>query len=179
VAETSEAEATEEDGDEDFELTPTSISDLIVKNDNNQMTQKEFFKVFLMGLQQNITTKQKLIEIEKRLEDTDSRLEKLEVVEKAASEAPTEPEPVPATEEAPVEEAVEAPVEPAEEAPVEAAEEAPVAEVEAPAEPEEPASEAEDITTKVEKVEKVRTSRKRSQKASGTQRESRPKRVKV
>merc|ERR1719188_1641882 len=112
VAETSEAEATDEDGDEDFELTPTSISDLIVKNDNNQMTQKEFFKVLLMGLQQNITTKQKLIEIEKRLEDTDSRLEKLEVVEKAASEAPTEPEPVPATEEAPVEEAVEAPTEP-------------------------------------------------------------------
>merc|ERR1719348_2378158 len=137
------------------------------------MTQKEFYKIFLMSLQQNITTKHKLTEIEKRLDDTDTRLEKLEVVEKADSEAPTEPEQVtepeaPSAPE-PVEEA-EAPSapEPVEEAAAETEpeEEAP-AEVDPPTEPEtmetEPEQTTEDITTMVEKVEKTRPSRKRSQ----------------
>merc|ERR1711892_1273955 len=172
ATEVTETEAIETADAEDFELTDSSISDLIIKNDNNQMTQKEFFKVFLMGLQQNITTKQKLIKIEKILEDTDTRLEELEIVKKAASEAPTEPEVIPEVDETPVVEA--------EAAPVEEAEEAPAIEVEtAQVVTEEEAEEPEDITTQVEKVEKTRTSRKRSQKASETQRESRPKRTRV
>merc|ERR1712106_1289433 len=110
ATEVTETEAIDTADAEDFELTDSSISDLIIKNDNNQMTQKEFFKVFLMGLQQNITTKQKLIKIEKRLEDTDTRLEELEIVETAASEAPTEPEDIPEFDDTPVVEAEVAPV---------------------------------------------------------------------
>merc|ERR1712106_67361 len=180
--EAQEPEAIETADAEDFELTITSISDLILKNDNNQMTQKEFFKVFLMGLQQNITTKQKLTKIEKRLEDTDTRLEQLEIVEKAASEAPTAPEviPVEEAEETPVIEAAEEPVIEADTAPVVEAEEAPAVEAEMATDViEKEAEEPEDITSQVEKVEKTRTSRKRSQKTSGTQRETKPKRTRV
>merc|ERR1711892_461136 len=129
------------------DLDSSSIAELMAKNEQGEMSQKDFFRVFLVSVKNNLTTNQRLADIEKRLDDTDSRLEKIEVVENAPSEAPTEPEPQ------------------AEEPTPQIAEE----------------TAEEDITALVEKAEKAkkRTSRKRSQKASGTQREGRPKRVRV
>merc|ERR1712059_218727 len=120
------------------------------KNEAGTMSQQDFFRIFLVSVQNSLTTNQRLAGMEKRLEETDSRLDKIEVVGNAASEAP-------------IEEVVEA-EEPAESPPEEET-------------PEESAEE--DITTQVENVEKKRTSRKRAQKESGTQREGRAKRARV
>merc|ERR1712086_588880 len=131
-------------------LDPSSISELLAKNQQLKKKQQEFFRIFLVSVQNSLTTNQRLSDVEKKLEETEARVEKLEVTGDSVSIAATEPE-------KPAEEA------PAEEAPAEEA--TPVAEEAAEEQMEET-----DITSLVEKKEKLqpRISRKRAQ-ASGKQ----------
>merc|ERR1712086_884406 len=143
-------------------LDPSSISELLAKNEQGQLSQQEFFRIFLVSVQNSLTTNQRLSDVEKKLEETEARVEKLEVTGDSVSIAATEPE-------KPAEEA------PAEEAPAEEA--TPVAEEAAEEQMEET-----DITSLVEKKEKLqpRISRKRAQ-ASGKQdkKSARSKRARV
>merc|ERR1711892_1653083 len=68
-----------------------------------QLSQQEFFRIFLVSVQNSLTTNQRLSDVEKKLEETEARVEKLEVTGDSVSIAATEPE-KPA-EEAPAEEA--------------------------------------------------------------------------
>jgi len=138
-------------------LDPSSISELLAKNEQGQLSQQEFFRIFLVSVQNSLTTNQRLADVEKKLEETAERLEKVEVAADSVSNATTEPEadapavqPV-STEEPAVEESTEDPMEEA------------------------------DITSLVENAEKLqpRISRKRAQ-ASGHQKKSaRAKRARV
>merc|ERR1712086_600021 len=67
-----------------------------------QLSQQEFFRIFLVSVQNSLTTNQRLSDVEKKLEETEARVEKLEVTGDSVSIAATEPE-KPA-EEAPAEE---------------------------------------------------------------------------
>merc|ERR1712086_390326 len=138
-------------------LDPSSISELLAKNEQGQLSQQEFFRIFLVSVQNSLTTNQRLSDVEKKLEETEARVEKLEVTGDSVSIAATEPE------------------KPAEEAPAEEA--TPVAEEAAEEQMEET-----DITSLVEKKEKLqpRISRKRAQ-ASGKQdkKSARSKRARV
>merc|ERR1712147_436468 len=151
-------------------LDPSSISELLAENEQGQLSQQEFFRIFLISVQNSLTTNQRLSDVEKKLEETEARLGKVEVAGDSVSVAATEAEK--SEEEVPVESV-------AEEAPVaeEPAEEAPVAE-----EPvEEEQMDETDITSLVEEAEKLqpKTSRKRS-KPSGPQKKSaRSKRARV
>merc|ERR1712128_313055 len=150
VEETPVEAAADETESQSAGLDPSSISELLAKNEQGQLSQQEFFRIFLVSVQNSLTTNQRLSDVEKKLEETDGRLEKLEVTGDSVSIAATEPE-------KPAEEA------PAEEAPAEEA--TPVAEEAAEEQMEET-----DITSLVEKKEKLqpRVSRKRAQ-ASGKQ----------
>merc|ERR1712086_1144036 len=167
VEETPVEAAADETESQSAGLDPSSISELLAKNEQGQLSQQEFFRIFLVSVQNSLTTNQRLSDVEKKLEETDARIEKLEVTGDSVSIAATEPE-KPA-EEAPAEEA------PAEEAPAEEA--TPVAEEAAEEQMEET-----DITSLVEKKEKLqpRISRKRAQ-ASGKQdkKSARSKRARV
>merc|ERR1712112_359167 len=118
-------------------LDSSAISDLISKNANGLMTQQDFFRVYLMSVQNGISTNQRLEQIEKRLTDAEEKIK--------------------STEEAPAVEAVEAVEEPME---VEAAAEEPAAETVVP-ETDKTVDESMDISSMVEIAEKTRTSRKR------------------
>jgi len=137
-------------------LDPSSVSELLAKNEQGQLTQQEFFRIFLISVQNSLTTNQRLSEVEKRLEEAEARIEKVEVVGDSISIAGTEPEKQ-ADESVSTEEATTTEEEPA-------TAEAPESEE---SEVEEQIEES-DITSLVEKAEKLqpRTSRKRA-KASG------------
>merc|ERR1712013_440425 len=98
-------------------LDPSSISELLAKNEQGQLSQQEFFRIFLVSVQNSLTTNQRLADVEKKLEETAERLEKVEVAADSVSNATTEPEadapavqPV-STEEPAVEESTEDPME--------------------------------------------------------------------
>merc|ERR1712241_299375 len=163
-------------------LDVASITALMAKNEEGELSQQEFYRAFLMTVQSGLMANQRLEELESRMTAAE---DKINSVEPAAAEAPAAEE-APAVEEA----AVEA-VPVVEEAPLE--EEAPVVEEEVTAEPveaeveaaveeppketevaEEPMAEAEeekteevDISTLVAVAEKMRPSRKRAQASQG------------
>ena len=182
------------DSEVTFQTTPrissrldvASITALMAKNEEGELSQQEFYRVFLMTVQSGLMANQRLEELESRMTAAE---DKINSVEPAAAEAPAAEE-APAVEEAAVVEAApvveEAPVE--EEAPVveeaaveeevaaepveaeaeaEAAVEEPPKETEAAEEPmaevEEEKTEEVDISTLVAVAEKMRPSRKRAQ----------------
>ena len=98
-------------------LDVASITALMAKNEEGELSQQEFYRVFLMTVQSGLMANQRLEELESRMTAAE---DKINSVEPAAAEAPAAEE-APAVEEA----AVEA-VPVVEEAPVE--EEAPVVE---------------------------------------------------
>ena len=165
-------------------LDVASITALMAKNEEGELSQQEFYRVFLMTVQSGLMANQRLEELESRMTAAE---DKINSVEPAAAEAPAAEEApaveeaaveaVPVVEEAPVEE--EAPVveetaaveeevtaEPVE-AEVEAAVEEPPKETEVAEEPmaeaEEEKTEEVDISTLVAVAEKMRPSRKRAQ----------------
>merc|ERR1712086_718784 len=73
-------------------LDPSSISELLAKNEQGQLSQQEFFRIFLVSVQNSLTTNQRLSDVEKKLEETEARVEKLEVTGDSVSIAATEPE---------------------------------------------------------------------------------------
>merc|ERR1711976_734648 len=81
-------------------LDPSSISDLLAKNEQGQLSQQEFFRIFLISVQNSLTTNQRLSDIEKKLEEAEARLEKVEVAGDTLSTVTTEPENQPEVEEA-------------------------------------------------------------------------------
>merc|ERR1712180_588058 len=119
-------------------LDSNTISDLISKNANGLMTQQDFFRVFLMSVQNGISTNQRLEQIEKRLTDAEEKIKSTEEV--AAVEAV---------------EAVEA------ETPVTEAAEEPMEVETVVTETDKTVDESMDISSMVEIAEKTRTSRKR------------------
>ena len=180
------------DSEVTFQTTPrissrldvASITALMAKNEEGELSQQEFYRVFLMTVQSGLMANQRLEELESRMTAAE---DKINSVEPAAAEAPVAEEApaveeaaveaVPVVEEAPVEE--EAPVveetaaveeevtaEPVE-AEVEAAVEEPPKETEVAEEPmaeaEEEKTEEVDISTLVAVAEKMRPSRKRAQ----------------
>merc|ERR1711963_532192 len=185
------------DSEVTFQTTPrissrldvASITALMAKNEEGELSQQEFYRVFLMTVQSGLMANQRLEELESRMTAAE---DKINSVEPAAAEAPAAEE-APAVEEAAVVEAApvveEAPVE--EEAPVveetaaveeevaaepveaeaEAAVEEPPKETEAAEEPmaeaEEEKTEEVDISTLVAVAEKMRPSRKRAQANQG------------
>merc|ERR1711962_1759411 len=197
VAPVEEAVAdSDNDSEVTFQTTPrissrldvASITALMAKNEEGELSQQEFYRVFLMTVQSGLMANQRLEELESRMTAAE---DKINSVEPAAAEAPAAEE-APAVEEAAVEEAApvveEAPVEEeahvVEEAaveedvaaePVEAEAEAAVeetpTETEAAEEPvaevEEEKTEEVDISTLVAVAEKMRPSRKRAQASQG------------
>ena len=180
------------DSEVTFQTTPrissrldvASITALMAKNEEGELSQQEFYRVFLMTVQSGLMANQRLEELESRMTAAE---DKINNVEPAAAEAPAAEEApaveeaaveaVPVVEEAPVEE--EAPVveetaaveeevtaEPVE-AEAEAAVEEPPKETEVAEEPmaeaEEEKTEEVDISTLVAVAEKMRPSRKRAQ----------------
>merc|ERR1712212_599786 len=57
-----------------------------------QLSQQEFFRIFLVSVQNSLTTNQRLADVEKKLEETAERLEKVEVAADTVSNATTEPD---------------------------------------------------------------------------------------
>merc|ERR1712050_440840 len=97
VAEAPVEEATEETTTDETEsqsagLDPSSISELLAKNEQGQLSQQEFFRIFLVSVQNSLTTNQRLADVEKKLDETAERLEKIEVAADSVSNATTEPE---------------------------------------------------------------------------------------
>jgi len=80
-------------------LDPSSISDLLAKNEQGQLSQQEFFRIFLISVQNSLTTNQRLSDIEKKLEEAEARLEKVEVAGDTLSTVATEPDNQPEVEE--------------------------------------------------------------------------------
>merc|ERR1712241_1510435 len=170
VAEAPVEEATEEATTDETEsqsagLDPSSISELLAKNEQGQLSQQEFFRIFLVSVQNSLTTNQRLADVEKKLDETAERLEKIEVAADSVSNATTEPEThIEETEEAPVVEAETV------------ATEEPAAE-ESAADP----MEETDITSLVENAEKLqpRISRKRAHVSGHQKKSARAKRTRV
>merc|ERR1712142_1058903 len=97
VAEAPVEEATEETTTDETEsqsagLDPSSISELLAKNEQGQLSQQEFFRIFLVSVQNSLTTNQRLADVEKKLDETAERLEKIEVAADSVSNATTEPD---------------------------------------------------------------------------------------
>jgi len=146
-------------------LDPSSITDLMNKNASGLMTQQDFFRVFLISVQNGLTTNQRLEEIERRLTDAEEKIKSTKEV--PAVEAVEEPESV----EEVASKETEVEVEFTEAAVSDAVEEAAVEEtvtVEAVAEDtqtgktvETESDESMDISSMVELAEKTRPSRKR------------------
>merc|ERR1712050_421373 len=170
VAEAPVEEATEETTTDETEsqsagLDPSSISELLAKNEQGQLSQQEFFRIFLVSVQNSLTTNQRLADVEKKLDETAERLEKIEVAADSVSNATTGPEThIEETEEAPVVEAETV------------ATEEPAAE-ESAADP----MEETDITSLVENAEKLqpRISRKRAHVSGHQKKSARAKRTRV
>merc|ERR1712050_239198 len=170
VAEAPVEEATEETTTDETEsqsagLDPSSISELLAKNEQGQLSQQEFFRIFLVSVQNSLTTNQRLADVEKKLDETAERLEKIEVAADSVSNATTEPEThIEETEEASVVEAETV------------ATEEPAAE-ESAADP----MEETDITSLVENAEKLqpRISRKRAHVSGHQKKSARAKRTRV
>merc|ERR1711881_181669 len=170
VAEAPVEEATEETTTDETEsqsagLDPSSISELLAKNEQGQLSQQEFFRIFLVSVQNSLTTNQRLADVEKKLDETAERLEKIEVAADSVSNATTEPEThIEETEEASV---VEAETVATEEPAVEESAEDPMEET--------------DITSLVENAEKLqpRISRKRAHVSGHQKKSARAKRTRV
>merc|ERR1712142_1445083 len=170
VAEAPVEEATEETTTDETEsqsagLDPSSISELLAKNEQGQLSQQEFFRIFLVSVQNSLTTNQRLADVEKKLDETAERLEKIEVAADSVSNATTEPEThTEETEEAPV---VEAETVSTEEPAVEESATDPMEET--------------DITSLVENAEKLqpRISRKRAHVSGHQKKSARAKRTRV
>merc|ERR1712241_1398974 len=179
------------DSEVTFQTTPrissrldvASITALMAKNEEGELSQQEFYRVFLMTVQSGLMANQRLEELESRMTAAE---DKINSVEPAAAEAPVAEEAVPVVEEAPVVEetaAVEEEVtaEPVE-AEVEAAVEEPPKETEVAEEPmaeaEEEKTEEVDISTLVAVAEKMRPSRKRAQASQGGRQSQSASRVK-
>merc|ERR1712147_411467 len=153
------------DSEVTFQTTPrissrldvASITALMAKNEEGELSQQEFYRVFLMTVQSGLMANQRLEELESRMTAAE---DKINSVEPAAAEAP-------AAEEAPEEEVAAEPVE----AEAEAAVEEPPKETEFAEEPmaevEEEKTEEVDISTLVAVAEKMRPSRKRAQASQG------------
>merc|ERR1712112_119089 len=118
-------------------LDSSAISDLITKNANGLMTQQDFFRVFLMSVQNGISTNQRLEQIEKRLTDAEEKL-------KSTEEVPAVPAVEAVEAETPVSEAAEEPME------VEAVSEEPAAETPVVEESDKTIDESMDISSMVE-----------------------------
>merc|ERR1711936_697745 len=71
-----EEEATNNAETSSVTLDPSSISELVAKNEQGLLSQQEFFKIFLISVQNSLTTNQRLSAVEKKLEEAESRLEK-------------------------------------------------------------------------------------------------------
>merc|ERR1712142_140495 len=77
--------------DEGKSMDSSMIDELIKKNDSGDLTQDELFRAFIMSAHSSLSQSQKIADIEKRLEDAEARLEKVEVVvDDNASNADTE-----------------------------------------------------------------------------------------
>ena len=64
------------------ELTPSSSStilEIIKKKELNELTEDELIKALLVTAQNNLTQNQRISELERRLEDVESKLESIEV----------------------------------------------------------------------------------------------------
>merc|ERR1712106_290327 len=64
-------EAPDETESQSAGLDPSSISELLAKNEQGQLSQQEFFRIFLVSVQNSLTTNQRLSDVEKKLEETD------------------------------------------------------------------------------------------------------------
>merc|ERR1711936_959842 len=71
-----EEEATNNAETSSVTLDPSSISELVAKNEQGLLSQQEFFKIFLISVRNSLTTNQRLSAVEKKLEEAESRLEK-------------------------------------------------------------------------------------------------------
>merc|ERR1711881_45499 len=165
VEEATEETTTDETESQSAGLDPSSISELLAKNEQGQLSQQEFFRIFLVSVQNSLTTNQRLADVEKKLDETAERLEKIEVAADSVSNATTEPEThIEETEEASVVEAETV------------ATEEPAAE-ESAADP----MEETDITSLVENAEKLqpRISRKRAHVSGHQKKSARAKRTRV
>merc|ERR1711979_16011 len=165
VEEVTEETTTDETESQSAGLDPSSISELLAKNEQGQLSQQEFFRIFLVSVQNSLTTNQRLADVEKKLDETAERLEKIEVAADSVSNATTEPEThIEETEEASVVEAETV------------ATEEPAAE-ESAADP----MEETDITSLVENAEKLqpRISRKRAHVSGHQKKSARAKRTRV
>jgi len=88
-------------------LNPSTIAELVQKKEANELTQEDLFSMFLLTAQESLTNGQKIVDLEKRLEETEARIEKIEVVSgETASIADTVPEVCQEDVEAPLEEVV-------------------------------------------------------------------------
>merc|ERR1712212_257179 len=133
-------------------LDVASITALMAKNEEGELSQQEFYRVFLMTVQSGLTANQRLEELETRMAAAEGKINH-EPAAPAVAEAPAEEAPVveeaPAVEEVPVVEEAAAVEEAAEEVP--AVEEAAVGEaIEEEADVEESPKEAEEKTEEVD-----------------------------
>ena len=178
------------DSEVTFQTTPrissrldvASITALMAKNEEGELSQQEFYRVFLMTVQSGLMANQRLEELESRMTAAEDKINSLEpaaaeapaaeeapAVEEAAVEAVPVVEVAPVEEEAPVVEETAAVEEEVAAEPVEAeaAVEEPPKETEVAEEPmaeaEEEKTEEVDISTLVAVAEKMRPSRKRAQ----------------
>merc|ERR1719327_1328045 len=99
-----ESVATLNEDSEPAVLDQDLISALLAKNEKGEMTQQDFFRVFLMSVQNCLSTNHRISDIEKKLGEAESRIEKIEITGETAS-LTTEPEktvdePIPITEDA-------------------------------------------------------------------------------
>merc|ERR1711892_586215 len=76
VEETPVEAAADETESQSAGLDPSSISELLAKNEQGQLSQQEFFRIFLVSVQNSLTTNQRLSDVEKKLEETEARIEK-------------------------------------------------------------------------------------------------------
>ena len=74
-------------------LNPSTIAELVQKKEANELRQEDLFSMFLLTAQETLTHSQKIVDLEKRLEEAESRIDKIEVVTgETASIADTIPE---------------------------------------------------------------------------------------
>jgi hypothetical protein len=77
-----------------YSLDPSTIAELVQRKEADKLTKEDLFNMFLLTAQASISNGQKIVDLEKRLEETEARIEKIEVVTScdAVSVADTLPE---------------------------------------------------------------------------------------
>jgi len=77
-----------------YSLDPSTIAELVQRKEADKLTKEDLFNMFLLTAQESISNGQKIVDLEKRLEETEARIEKIEVVTScdAVSVADTLPE---------------------------------------------------------------------------------------